>query len=240
MAAVPTISMKPTKPLKKFFIISLLLVGPGLVLIYLSKADHKFKVLPYYGERDLDYNSGSELPDTLYHQIPNFFLLDQDSTLRTQEDFAGNIIVADFFFTTCPTICPIMTKQMTRLQWLLDDPAYKDVHFLSHTVNPGHDTPTVLKAYANEQGADLSRWTFLTGEQESIFELGFEGYLLSTMEDEGAPGGFLHSSMLVLVDRNRHIRGFFDGTSTKEVDDLLIDIKMLLKEEKMKESEKVR
>jgi protein SCO1/2 len=232
--------MKQTKPLKKFFIIFLLLVGPGLVLIYLSKADHKFQVLPYYGERDVVFKNGSATGDTIYHQVPGFYLFDQDSIPRTEEDFAGKIIVADFFFTTCPTICPIMTKQMTRLQWLLDDPAYQDVHFLSHTVNPKHDTPAVLKAYAYEQGADLKRWTFLTGEQESIFELGFEGYLLSTMEDEAAPGGFLHSSMFVLVDRNRHIRGFFDGTSTNEVDDLVIDIKMLLKEEKMTESEKVR
>ncbi len=240
MAAIPTISMKTAGAKQKFFIIFLLLVGPGLVLIYLSKADHKFQLLPYFGEREIIYTPGESVPDTAYHQVPDFYLFDQDSTARSHNDFAGKIIVADFFFTTCPTICPIMTKQMTRLQWLLDDAAYKDVHFLSHTVNPAHDTPTVLKAYANEQGADLSKWTFLTGDQAQIFELGFEGYLLSTMEDEAAPGGFLHSSMFVLVDRKRHIRGFYDGTSTKEVDDLVIDIKMLLKEENMKESEKIR
>jgi protein SCO1/2 len=133
-----------------------------------------------------------------------------------------------------------MTKQMTRLQWLLEDEVYRQVHFLSHTVNPKHDTPEVLKAYALEQGADLERWTFLTGNQEIIFEHGFEGYLLNTQEDAGAPGGFLHSSMFVLVDKERRIRGFYDGTSTKEVDDLVTDIKMLMKEASMRESEKIR
>ena len=155
-------------------------------------------------------------------------------------DYEGKIIVADFFFTTCPTICPIMTKQMTRLQWLLEDNSYDDVHFLSYTVNPEHDTAEVLKDYADEQGADLSSWTFITGDQEEIFELGFEGYLLSTQEDELAPGGFLHSSMFVLLDRDRHIRGFYDGTSTKEVDDLVTDIKMLKKQEVMRPSEIVK
>jgi protein SCO1/2 len=231
--------MKPIGERKKIFIVLLLLIGPGLVLIYLSKADHNFSILPYYGEREVVYLPDGTT-DTLYHRVPEFTLLDHDSLERTWDDFAGKIIVADFFFTTCPTICPIMTKQMVRLQWLLEDPAYKDVHFLSHSVNPRHDTPHVLRKYGEAQGADFSRWTFLTGEQDAIFELGLEGYLLSTMEDDAAPGGFLHSSMFVLVDKDRHIRGFFDGTSTTEVDDLVIDIKMLLKQEKMKESEIVR
>jgi len=224
----------------KFFILFVLLIGPGLVLIFLSKADHKFKVLPIYGERELIFLAGSDIPDTAFHSIPNFAFVDQEGELKTYADFEGKILVVDFFFTTCPTICPIMTKQMTRLQWMLNDPAYEDIHFLSHTVNPAHDTPEVLKAYAEQEGADLTRWTFLTGDQESIFTQGFEGYLLSTQEDAAAPGGFLHSSMFVLVDRNRHIRGFYDGTSSKEVDDLVTDIKMLLKEEVMSPNEIVR
>lgn len=231
--------MKPSSERKKFIILLALLVGPGLALIYLSKADHKFQVLPIYGERELVFTAGNAVPDTLYHTVPDFSLLNQDSALVSFADLEGKIIVADFFFTTCPTICPIMTKQMTRLQWLLDDAAYDDIHFLSHTVNPKHDTPEVLKAYALEQGANLEKWTFLTGDQDAIFEQGFSGYLLSTQEDEAAPGGFLHSSMFVLLDKNRHIRGFYDGTSTKEVDDLVIDIKMLLKEETLSPSEVV-
>jgi len=224
----------------KYFILLLLLLGPGIVLIFLSKADHNFELLPIYGERDLEFKAGQDVPDTIYHTIPDFSFTNQEGQEVTYADFEDKITVADFFFTTCPTICPIMTKQMTRLQWLLEDEVYRQVHFLSHTVNPKHDTPEVLKAYALEQGADLERWTFLTGNQEIIFEHGFESYLLNTQEDAGAPGGFLHSSMFVLVDKERRIRGFYDGTSTKEVDDLVTDIKMLMKEASMRESEKIR
>lgn len=232
--------MKQILEIKKVAVLLLLLVVPGIVLIFLSKADHKFEILPYYGEKELVWAAEADVPDTLFHRVPDFSLTTQDGEQVTFDDFEGKIIVADFFFTTCPTICPIMTKQMTRLQWLLEDPSYDDVHFLSHTVDPDRDSPEVLKAYAKEQGADLSKWTFLTGDQEYIHELGFEGYLLSTMEDEMAPGGFLHSSMFVLLDRDRHIRGFYDGTSTKEVDDLVTDIKMLKKQEVMRPSEIVK
>jgi protein SCO1/2 len=231
--------MNRKSEVKKILLLLLLLVVPGLLLIFLSKAEHNFEILPYLGEREV-VNLADGSADTLYHKVPDFELINQEGEQVSFADFEGKIIVADFFFTTCPTICPIMTKQMTRLQWMLNDPAYDDVHFLSYSVNPRHDTPEVLKAYALDQGADLSSWTFMTGEQEVIFKLGFEGYMLSTQEDELAPGGFLHSSLLVLLDRQRHIRGYYDGTSTKEVDDLVTDIKMLKKQEVMKPSEMVR
>ncbi len=231
--------MRPAKERRKIFILLLLLIGPGLVLIFLSKADHKFLLLPYFGESTILTNPSTGEVDTIPHTVPGFNFLNQDSIAVSFADFEDKILVVDFFFTTCPTICPIMTKQMTRLQWMLDDSAYENVHFLSHTVNPSNDTPTVLKAYGTEQGANFDKWTFLTGEQQAIFDQGFNGYLLSTQEDAGAPGGFLHSSMFVLVDQEHHVRGFYDGTSTKEVDDLMIDIKMLMKEGVMRESEKI-
>lgn len=227
--------MKKMPKSGKYIILLLLLLGPGLFLILLSKGTHKFQTLPYYGLRDV-----SPSGDTLYHKVPDFSFINQNGEKVTFVDFEGKIVVADFFFTNCPTICPIMTKQMTRLQWLLEDPSFKDVKFLSHTVNPENDTPEVLMEYAIANDADLDRWTFVTGDQQDIFDQGFEGYLLSTQEDSGAPGGFLHSSNFVLIDKDRHIRGFYDGTSTKEVDDLMTDIKMLLKEEKMTDEEKVQ
>ncbi len=224
---------------KKLLLLFVLLLGPGLVLIFLSKADHNFKTLPYYGPKEPVITEGGATTDTIYHKVPDFSFTNQFGQRNSWVDFEGKIIVADFFFTTCPTICPIMTKQMTRLQWMLEDPVYDDVHFISHTVNPQNDTPEVLMEYGKEQGADFESWTFLTGDQNKTFEHGFEGYMLSTQEDSEAPGGFLHSSMFVLLDRDRHIRGFYDGTSSKEVDDLVTDIKMLKKEETMKKSEKV-
>jgi len=232
--------MKGSSERRKYLVLFILLLGPGIILIFLSKADHGFKTLPYYGPKEPVFTAGEEAVDTIYHRVPDFTFTNQFGEEVTWDDFEDKILVVDFFFTTCPTICPIMTKQMTRLQWMLEDPAYDDVHFLSHTVNPKTDTPEVLREYGEEQGADFSNWTFVTGKQAEIFEQGFTGYLLSTQEDEAAPGGFLHSSMFVLVDRDRHIRGFYDGTSSKEVDDLVTDIKMLKKEETLKESEKVR
>lgn len=231
--------MKPVSNRRKYFILLLLLIGPGLILIFLSKGDNAFKVLPYYGEKYTVASDSNTGVDTVYHSVPDFSFINQNGKETSFSDFEGKIVVADFFFTTCPTICPIMTTQMTRLQWLLDDPSYDDVAFISHSVNPKNDTPQVLLEYGENQGADFNRWTFLTGNQEKIFEQGFEGYLLSTQEDAGAPGGFLHSSYFVLLDKNRHIRGFYDGTSTKDVDDLFVDIKMLKKEEVLKDSEKV-
>ena len=219
----------------KYFILLLLLVGPGLFLIFLSKGTHVFQTLPYYGHKDVDASG-----DTIYHTVPDFAFINQNGKEVTFADFEDKIVVADFFFTTCPTICPIMTKQMARLQWILEDPAFKDVRFLSHTVNPSHDTPEVLLEYAKANQADLSRWTFVTGDQEEIFDQGFNGYMLSTQEDSGAPGGFLHSSNFILIDRDRHIRGIYDGTSSKEVDELATDIKMLLKGDKMTEAEKAK
>jgi protein SCO1/2 len=223
---------------KKYLLLFSLLLVPGLVLIFLSKSEHSFVTLPYYGPKELA--DSAEGTDTLYHKVPDFEFINQYGVEVTMADFEGDILVVDFFFTTCPTICPIMTKQMTRLQWMLEDPAYDDVSFLSHTVNPSHDTPEVLLEYAEEEGADLERWTFVTGDQEEIYTQGVKGYLISSQEDEAAPGGFLHSSMFVLLDRDRHIRGYYDGTSSKEVDDLVTDIKMLKKEETLEESEKVR
>jgi len=224
---------------KKYLLLFTLLLVPGLVLIFLSKSEHSFVTLPYYGPKQVSEKAGAEVPDTLYHQVPDFEFTNQYGETVTMSNFEGDILVVDFFFTTCPTICPIMTKQMARLQWMLEDPAYDDVSFLSHTVNPSHDTPEVLLEYAKEEGADLERWTFVTGDQEEIYTQGVKGYLISSQEDDGAPGGFLHSSMFVLLDRDRHIRGYYDGTSSKEVDDLVTDIKMLKKEETLKKKKKV-
>lgn len=211
-----------------------MLLGPGLVLVFLSSANHQFKYLPYYGlkEDTVITRNGVDYVDTIYHTIPYFEFTNQDGKIVTQKDYKDKIVVVDFFFTSCPSICPVMSKQMSTLLWKLEDDSYKDVKFLSHTVNPTYDTPTVLKKYGEKYDADFSRWTFVTGDQEKIFKQGFNGYLLSTQVDSTALGGFLHSPMFVLIDKQQHIRGFYDGTVTKEVDDLVIDIKMLLKEEK--------
>ncbi|MCH2215431.1 MAG: SCO family protein [Flavobacteriales bacterium] len=225
---------------KKYFLLFALLLAPGLVLIFLSKSDHSFITLPYYGPKQNILVNGASKGDTIYHTIPDISLLNQFGEEVTMADFQGKFVVANFFFTRSSTNGPIMMKQMSRLQWMLEDPAYEDVAFLTHTVDPNNDTPTVLLAYGENEGVDFSRWTFVTGDSEQIHEQSLNGYLLSLDSYYDPREDVLHSNMFILLDKERRIRGYYDGTSSKEVDDLVTDIKMLKKEESLKDSEKVR
>lgn len=180
--------------------------------------------LPIYGERYYD----EETKDTVYHRIPDFELTNQDGQTITQEDVRGKIYVADFFFTSCQTICPKMTSQLKRVAKKIE--GYDDVVILSHTVDPETDTQEVLKTYAETNGINTQKWWFLTGDEFFIHEHGGQGYLLNVKKDSTAQGGFLHSSMLILVDKDQHIRGIYDGTVTAEVDQLMTDLDKLRNE----------
>lgn len=179
--------------------------------------------LPILGERYVDDNQ-----DTVYHSIADFAFVNQVGDTIRKEDMAGKIYVADFFFTTCPTICPVMKKEMLRVYELFKgEPNFR---ILSHSIDPSHDTQAVLKDYAEKLGVpDAATWNFLTGDQEKIFEIGQTSYLTTTMADDMEPGGFLHSGAFLLVDQQGRIRGVYDGTKTDQVDRLLADIPKLLK-----------
>lgn len=165
--------------------------------------------------------------DTLYPVIPPFSFTDQHHHLINQDSLKGKIYVADFFFTSCPTICPVMKSQMLRVyEAFISEP---DLMILSHTIDPYHDTPDVLSRYASDLGVVASKWKFLTGAKDSIFDIA-EHYLAFANTDENAPGGFVHSGAFVLIDKQKHIRGYYIGTQEKEVDRLIADIKILLDE----------
>lgn len=179
--------------------------------------------LPILGERYVDDNQ-----DTVYHSIADFAFINQVGNTIRKEDMAGKIYVADFFFTTCPTICPVMKKEMLRVYEQFKGES--NFQILSHSIDPSHDTQAVLKDYAEKLGVpDAATWNFLTGDQEKIFEIGQTSYLTTTMADEMEPGGFLHSGAFLLVDQQGRIRGVYDGTKTDQVDRLLADIPKLLK-----------
>jgi protein SCO1 len=199
----------------------------GSVFLFLVSCNQEEK-LPYIGERDYEYANG-EIVDTLFHQIPDFSYTNQNGQTLAKKDVLGQVFVADFFFSTCPTICPKMTSQMKRLQTLTSD--IEEIRFLSFTINPKNDTPEVLLDYANQYGVSLSNWDFLTGDEDATHHLGVKGFLVHARADEDEPGGFAHSPSLVLVDRKGHIRGVYDGTSTEEVDQLNLDIRKLLRTE---------
>ena len=167
--------------------------------------------------------------DTVYQKIPHFVLLNQDSVPFDSQQLAGKVHVADFMFTSCPGICPVMTSQMQRLQEMTKD--FPPFQMLSFTVDPDRDTPSKLKAYAKEHRADLKRWTFLTGPMDSIYKVGIKGYYLGMQKDSTEPGGYLHSGRFVLVDGKGLIRGYYDGTNVNDVNRLRDDLAVLLKEE---------
>jgi len=165
--------------------------------------------------------------DTVYHQIADFAFINQMGDSVTSQSVAGKVYVADFFFTSCPTICPIMKKEMLRVFEKYE--SNPDFIILSHSIDPTYDTQEVLHDYAEKLGImDASTWNFLTGDQEKIFEIGQTSYLTTAMADQAEPGGFLHSGAFILVDQEGHIRGVYDGTKSDQVDRLLNDIPKLL------------
>lgn len=196
----------------------------GLIIGMISCSESKqtpVKTLPIYGERDND-----EKGDTIYHTVGNFSLKNQEGDVYSHNDLDGKIYVADFFFTSCPSICPKMTTNMKKFA-----AAFKnndEVRIVSFTVDPERDTVEKLKKYADKNGINSKQWNLLTGDKETIYELGVYGYLLSAQEDALAPGGFLHSGQFILVDKEKRIRGIYEGTKAKEMDRMIEDARILL------------
>lgn len=209
-----------TYPKNKFQITSLFCLI--VLAISLQNCTQTNRELPFLGQHEeIDGK-------TIYHQIPDFAFTNQDSVTITQADFKDKIYVADFFFISCPTICPVMKKQMIRVyEEFKDSP---EVGILSHTIDPRHDSVSVLKDYRDQLGITGDTWQFVTGEQEAIYEIGEKQYMVTAQEDSTAidEGGFIHSGAFILVDKNRHIRGVYDGTVEKDVTQLIKDIKLLL------------
>ena len=179
--------------------------------------------LPYIGLHDIGAT------DTFYHVVPAFSLMNQDSQIVTNDLVKGKIHVANFFFTSCPAICPAMIEQMKRFQEMTNDIA--ELVILSHTIDPERDSIPKLNKYISDREIDTHNWHFLYGERQYVHDLGKEGYMVNAMEDEAAEGGFLHSEHFVLIDREGHIRGLYVGTDTEEVNKLNDDIRDLIKYE---------
>jgi len=181
------------------------------------------KKLPFLGPKEIGKQG-----DTLYHKIPDFKFLNQDSLWVSEKNMAGKIYVADFFFTTCPTICPKMKTQLLRIY---DKFAEDDrVRILSHTIDPEYDGVRVLKEYAKKLNITSPRWNLLTGKKTDIYRLGEKSYMVTAQEDANEVGGFVHSGAFILVDQNRHVRGIYDGTKEEDVNHLIEDMTLLLKE----------
>lgn len=204
-----------------------LIAGLLAAALLLACEDRK---LPYLGEPETITRTvaGKSIREKSYPSIPAFSFTNQDNRPVTELDFKDKIYIADFFFTTCPTICPVMKKNMLKVyDEVKDNPT---VRILSHTIDPEHDTPAVLKTYANDLGVRNATWQFVTGDRRKIYEIGQKHYLITAAEDAKSPGGFLHSGHFVLLDKDRHIRGMYDGTTDEGTYELIRDIRTLLKE----------
>jgi protein SCO1/2 len=181
------------------------------------------KPLPIFGEREV---VGS---DTIYHTIDDFSFVDQDSAEITKQTFDGKIYVADFFFTSCRTICPIMKTQMLRVYDSVEnDP---NVLLLSHTIDPEYDTVGLLHDYAERLGVKSNKWHFVTGDKDEIYKIAQTSYFATAIEDKSEPDGFIHSGAFLLIDKQKRIRGKYDGTKEADVDRLLQDIEKLKAED---------
>lgn len=182
----------------------------------------KKMLLPVLGVKKA---SSENSTDTIYHTIGKFELINQYNEAVSENNTIGKNYVANFFFATCQSICPQMSTQMIRVQNTFKNDS--DFIILSHSVNPLHDTSEVLFAYAGKYQAIKNKWHFLTGNKKTIYDLAKNDYLVNALEDDGTPEGFLHSELFLLIDKQRRIRGMYDGTDSIQVNQLIEDIRLL-------------
>ncbi|MFP5471688.1 MAG: SCO family protein [Bacteroidia bacterium] len=180
------------------------------------------KQLPILGERFYD----AELKDTVYHTIDKILLEDKNGQRFDYSKMEGKPYVADFFFTSCPSMCPIMATQMKRIQSKVGN----KINLLSISIDYKRDTPERMQHYIEKSHIDTTNWFFLRGTKEQLSEIGEYGFFTAFGEDEAAPGGYYHASYFYLIDTKKRIRGIYDGMVEEDVDKLINDIEILLNE----------
>ena len=215
----------------KYFGIAFLILSMIIISIIYNILD-VYKPLPIYQPNRVS----EELVDSTiqhkskYHKIADFSLINQNGDTITQDFYKDKIYVADFFFTTCQTICPIMTDHMNDIQQELKDDL--DILLLSHSVTPEIDSVAQLKKYALEKGVIDSKWNLVTGDKKQIYELARKSYLAVKTDGDGGPYDMIHTENFMLIDKKKQIRGFYDGTNKEDIERLLDDIEVLKEEYK--------
>lgn len=191
------------------------------------------RVLPIIGDADVEYKmvDGKEIADTIFPKVPEFNYLNQDSVLISSKDLKHKIWIADFMFTSCPTICPTMTSNMKYLSELTKDLQDK-IQFLSFSIDPKRDQPSVFRKYIQERQLETKNWLFFTGDEEETADLAFNFFHVGVQRtDDPAEEGFEHTDTFVLVDQDGHVRGLYQGTKKEDVDRLEKDVRKLIQHE---------
>ncbi len=205
----------------------------GILILFSCKSKPTTqKVLPYVGNFDIQYRmvDGVEVADTVYPKIIDFAYLNQDSVMIKSSSMKGKIWIAEFFFTSCPTICPTMTKQMIRLNNDTKD-IENYLQFMSFSINPKNDTPSELRKYIVKNKITAKNWQFFTGNEAATHDLGINYFQIFAGQDAESEGGYAHSGAFTLVDREGYVRGVYLGTDPNEVNRLETDLRKLLKYE---------
>lgn len=214
------------------FLKSCTLITCSAMSIFFSSCSSNDR-LPILGQREakeIKHKDGSISVDTVYQTIAPFEFLNQDSTYITNNTFNNKVYIADFFFTSCTTICPTMHRN---LKTIFDE--YKDspeVSFLSHTIDFKYDHPSVLKKYAQKLDVYGKNWQFAYGSKDSIYKIAEKSYLVAVMQDSTHKDGYIHQGWLVLIDKERRMRGAYDGTNPESIAQLKKDLPILLAEYK--------
>jgi protein SCO1/2 len=204
---------------------NILLILAGIVVlsigIYFSFIRKPAKTLPYFGEKTIGAKG-----DSLIHSVMDFSLINQEGKTITQKDLQGKIYVADYFFANCKSICPKMSTQLERVQQRFKNQS--DFMILSHSVDPLRDSVAALAKYAQLHGADSKKWYFLTGDKKQLYDLARHSYLVVATQGDGGADDFVHTEQFALIDKEKHIRGFYDGTDSLAVNRLMVDIDQLI------------
>jgi len=250
----------PRDPADRFNIATLLLVDDkGFVRQkYLASSEHEIgdavediallkKRKKEREKRTRDWAAAPPLPflgpqlGNAPYTVPKFSLIDQNGAEFSHRDLNGKVRLVDAFFTSCPTICPVISSQLARVHDQLWAAGLQDeVRIISHTVDPENDSPERMRSYGERLGADSSVWKFLTGPEEELYPLLQEGYLLTALASDTAAGGFFHSDQILLVDADGHLRGSYDGTRTSDVDQMFEHLMQVLAQQKTPAADQVQ
>lgn len=211
---------------------------PVLFWILLTRGHNNFKTLEYFGPVEVT-SSG----DSIYHTIPNFSFTDENGIQLSSDDLKGKIYIANFFFASCPGVCPKMNEQVKRIQYALQTDQYfanhkNEFEIISHSIDPENDSVSVLKAYSLKMGADSTIWHFVTAPYDSMKSVSQKGYFATADRNPADPDGISHSQNLFLIDKEKHIRAIRDGMDRHDVDTLIDEMKVLLLEYKERERKK--